>query len=127
LEEEKKGMNQRKKLWEEIQDVIGPESQWPSEIRSNFWNCNVKHWERIMLATFVFVNGLNPVVFMEWVDQSNMCRDFAARKHLSDLLDRFSKGIYLHTVYAYNVYARQLQHLDGRIKPTKRYKLSYNV
>ena len=42
-------------------------------------NCNFGHifhlLQRILLATFVFVNGLNPVIFMEWAEARGMCHD----------------------------------------------------
>jgi hypothetical protein len=113
-------MEERLKLWADMQDVIGPLAQWPDSIKADFWKANVKHWSRIMLAAFVFVNGLNPVIFLEWVDKSYMCRDVAARRHLQYLCDSFGKGKYLYTVYAYNVLSKQWQFLDGRIKQFKR-------
>ena len=50
--------------WTDIQDIIGSAQYWPYKIRL-FWNININHWERILLATFVYVNGLNPDVFRE--------------------------------------------------------------
>ena len=34
----------------------------------------MRHFQRILIATFVYVNGLNPVIFMEWADQLNLAR-----------------------------------------------------
>lgn len=51
--------------WMTIQDVIGPASQWPFLIRRLFWSTHLTHWERILISTFVFVNGLNPVIFFK--------------------------------------------------------------
>jgi len=33
------------RLWLEIQDIIGPASQWPRHIRRNFWPMHLTHWE----------------------------------------------------------------------------------
>ena len=59
-------------LWQDIQDIIGPANKWPRSIRKNFWNQNIKHFDRILLAAFVFVNALNPVVFLEWGIMNNL-------------------------------------------------------
>ena len=61
-------------LWQDIQDIIGPANKWPRSIRKNFWNQNIKHFDRILLAAFVFVNALNPVVFLEWGIMNNLFR-----------------------------------------------------
>ena len=55
-------------LWDDICNIIGPEDEWPTKIHSLFWMPNCKHVDRFQLTAFVVVNGLNPEVFMEWVD-----------------------------------------------------------
>ena len=57
-----------------IQNIVGPARDWPFLIRRLFWTKNMRHFQRILIATFVYVNGLNPVIFMEWADQLNLAR-----------------------------------------------------
>lgn len=104
--------NKKYLLWQDIQDLIGPARKWPRNIRRLFWTKNVKHFDRVLLAAFVYVNGLNPIVFLEWVDMSSMCRDKAARNHLAAILHMFEKGYY-YKLYAYNVCMRSREWLDG--------------
>ena len=53
-------------LWRDIQDIIGIASEWPRNIRRLFWGKSLHYWERIQVAAFVWVNGLNPDVFFDW-------------------------------------------------------------
>ena len=71
--------------WTELQDLLGDAKLWPKKIRRLFWTKNVKHFDRIILSSFVFVNGLNPVIFLEWVELMGLCRDRAARNHFDAL------------------------------------------
>jgi hypothetical protein len=107
-------MNPRDKFWLLLQDLIGPSSLWPTQMCTYFWQNHVNHFDRLVIATFVYVNGLHPDIFMQWVDMSTMCRDNAAREHLVYLLKRFHKGEYLHTLYAFNIVCNEFQFLDGR-------------
>ena len=50
-----------KRLWFEIQDIIGPANKWPHIIRRLFWS-KVRHDMRPIVAAFVVINGLNPEV-----------------------------------------------------------------
>ena len=72
-------------LWRDIQEIVGPARDWPFLIRRLFWTKNMRHFQRILIATFVYVNGLNPVIFMEWADQLNLARDRSARNHFEAL------------------------------------------
>lgn len=55
------------RLWMDIQHIIGPANLWPLSIRRLFWTRPLRHWQRILICTFAYVNGLNPEVLIEWV------------------------------------------------------------
>ena len=78
------------------------------------WTQGVKHFDRILLAAFVLVNGLNPVGFMEWADLLNLCNDGAARRHFEALFCLLPERNY--TLYAYNVTNNRYEYLDGRVR-----------
>ena len=107
-------MGSQYQLWIDIQDQIGDASLWPYKIRALFWTPVVKHWERILLVRFAYVNGLNPVTFMEWADMVHWCRDRAAANHFRALFRLFEGGRN-YTLYAYNIAMGQYQYLDGRV------------
>ena len=67
-------------LWMAIQDIIGSASLWAHNIRRLFWTPNLKHFERIIVCTFVFINGLNPEIFLEWALLLNLGRDPSAHR-----------------------------------------------
>ena len=68
--------------WIDMQKIIGDASKWPKNIRKLFWTRGVKHFDRILLATFVIVNGVNPVMFTEWARLLDLGNDEAAYRHL---------------------------------------------
>ena len=72
----------------------------------------MKHFDRILLATFVLVNGLNPEVFLEWAELLHLCRD--ARRHFEALFRLLPDRNY--TLYAYNVTMNRYEYLDGRVR-----------
>jgi len=100
-------------LWIDIQDQIGDATQWPHTIRRLFWTRNINHWERILLCTFCWVNGLNPVVFEEWWRLIGLCRDRAAENHMAALFRLFEGGRN-YTLYAFNMAMNRYEYLDGR-------------
>ena len=107
-------MNQQYILWTDLQDIIGKANLWPLKIRKLFWTRNVKHFDRLLIAAFAYVNGLNPVVFMEWADLIQMCRDQAARNHFIAIFKLFEEGRN-YRLYAYNVTLNQYQYIDGSV------------
>ena len=92
--------------WIEIQDLNGPASKWPFSIRKLFWQQNIKHFERLFVAVFVYVNGLNPSIFLEWARLNSRCRDETGYKHFEDLLKLFDGRKY--KLYAYHVGKQQV-------------------
>lgn len=103
--------------WSSIQDIVGDAKKWPVMIRRLFWTKNLTHFQRILVSAFVFVNGLNPVVFLDWVDLMGLCRDNSGRKEFESLFKAFEEGKYPTGIYAYNVTMNYYQYLDG----TKRF------
>lgn len=80
-----------------VQYIISPASQWPNLIRILIWARHLSHWERILICTFVFVNGLNPVIFYEWITLKNLARDRAD-------LDRFRTIFRLAIYFFLNIF-----------------------
>lgn len=66
------------------------------------------------MATFVYVNGLNPVVFMEWATLRGMCRDGAARRHFTALFRIFDANPSRYNLWAWNMAMSEYQYLNGR-------------
>jgi hypothetical protein len=98
-----------------IQDIIGAAKLWPAYIRTLFWSRNVKYFSRAVLAAFVYINGLNPEIFIEWVELRKICRDKSAKNHFKALFSDFESGKYVgkHTLYGYNVAMGQYEYIDG--------------
>ena len=96
--------NPKAQLWREIQDIIGSASLWPRHIRRLFWSGHIDSFNRTSVATFVFVNGLNPEVFLEWASLLKLCRDRAARNHFKYLFRTFEADPRRYpNLYAYNI------------------------
>lgn len=102
-------------LWWDIQEIIGPAHLWPRLIRHMFWQRHLRYQQRQIIAAFVFVNGLNPEIFLEWVAIKNLARDHAAVQHFQYLFSRFEEDPtkYGYGLYAYNVTLGHYQKIDG--------------
>ena len=101
-------------LWTDITEIIGPARLWPYMIRRLFWTPNLNHFQRVLVCTFVCVNGLNPVIFEEWASLINLCRDESARRHISSFFKYFLEGRY-YNLYGFNVTMGFYEYLDGSI------------
>ena len=101
-------------LWSDIQDLIGKANLWPIFIRNLFWSKNIKHYSGILICAFVFVNGLNPIVFLQWCDLRGMCRDNSSRNEIVSLLNAFESNPSKYNYYAYNVHFNRYETLSGR-------------
>ena len=75
--------------WTDIQEIIGPANKWPVLVRKLFWKGNIQHFDRLLVASFVYVNGLNPVIFLEWARLISLCRDETGYKHFEELFKFF--------------------------------------
>ena len=111
-------MSKNKKIyesWVDIQDIIGNASLWPLKIRRLFWKQGVKHFDRILLATFVYVNGLNPEVFLDWARLIGLGSDMAAYRHFEALFKLLPEKNYK-GLYAYNVTMNRYEYIDGSVR-----------
>lgn len=101
--------------WTIIQDIIGDAKHWPFSIRRLFWTKHIKHWDRLLLTAFVYVNGLNPDIFLEWAYLLELGRDSAAYKHFESLLkEQYPNKSY--KLYAWNVTNRRYEYIDGSVR-----------
>ena len=101
--------------WSTIQDIIGPANQWPYSTRRLFWTKHLKHWDRLRISAFVYVNGLNPDIFLEWARLQDLGRDASAYRHFEVLL----KTVFPNTnynLYAWNVTNRRYEWIDGTVR-----------
>ena len=57
--------NAEYELWKDMQDIVGSASFWPRSIQKYFWTAYLLHFQRVLTATFVWVNGLNPEVYYD--------------------------------------------------------------
>ena len=56
----------------EMQDIIGDAKKLPRSIRKIFWSKKISHWNRLRLASAIWINGLNPQVFSELAFQTRI-------------------------------------------------------
>ena len=95
-----------------MQDIIGPANQWPYRVRRLFWTKHIQHWDRLVICAFVYVNRLNPDIFLEWAHLLDLGRDSSAYRHFEALLKTvFPNRTY--NMYAWNVTTSRYEYLDG--------------
>ena len=73
--------NRSKRIYEQwilINDLIGPCQQWLFRIRKLFWTKFIINFEKFLICTFKFINGLDPSNFLEWNQTMELLCDNAA-------------------------------------------------
>ena len=75
------GKSKLYQTWMDIIEIIGPLNKWPNGMRTRFWNEDPNHWDRIMLSAFVYVNGLNPEILLDW--HNIIIKDQSKIKHIA--------------------------------------------
>ena len=69
------------------------------------------------MSTFVAVNGLNPEIFLEWVDVMSLARDESALQEFKYFLNTFTKYSWKWDgAYAYNVLNHRFEFVNGAVK-----------
>jgi hypothetical protein len=71
--------------------------------------------QRQIISAFVFVNGLNPSIFLQWIQLRGLARDRQAQNHFAYLFDQFEKDPtkFGYGLYAYNVTMGHYQKING--------------
>lgn len=107
----------QKQLFNEIQDIIGPAAEWPRNIMQYFLfgvpqGKGLGHKLRPQVACFFWINGLNPLVFLEWCALCPLAHPYHAQLHYKWLFDSFDRG-YMAYRYAWNVALGHYQNMNG--------------
>ena len=104
-------------LWDDICDIIGDSENWPTKIKKLFWSKNVKHFEKLMLCAFCYVNGLSLEVFLEWVDAVGLRRDESSRREMISWFNEFeTNNKKWYKIYQNNIFNHQYEYLNGEVK-----------
>ena len=111
-----------------IQEIIGSATLWPRNIRKLFWKKFPTNFDRMLLGSFSWINGLNPVILLEWFDTTGNLRDAAARKNICDFFYYCENNRY-YNLYGWNVNNRRYEKLDGTVKTYDKIRKvsSYNM
>ena len=104
-------------LWLDIQDIIGPVHNWPPKIRNLFFTANLRHYQRLKVCAFVYVNGLNPVMLFEWNEHFGLVTKPDALWECRNWFKEFDTNVFKwQDMYQYNVYHDKYEFIDGRVK-----------
>ena len=104
-------------LFDDICDIIGPSEHWPERVLKLFWSKHISQWERFMICAFVVVNGLNPEVFLEWIDVIGMAHDYNSLREIKSLLQTFTENPgKWDRAYAYNILNHRYEYINGNVK-----------
>ena len=97
----------------DIQDIVGPASFWPRSIRRYFWTAHLSHFQRVLTAAFVWINGLNPEVYYDWCELKGFFRRGSpVHHHFQQLFAYFRQGR-RYWLWSWHVLNRQHEWLDG--------------
>ena len=106
----------RRQLWLDIQDIIGDHTKWPARIRIIIWKKSVAHFDRILLTTFAFINGLNLTVLIEFMLLVNRRREPGQLEEVCSLYQSFNQDTSRYSYYAYNVSNGRYEYLTGLVR-----------
>ena len=86
----------------------------------------MKHFDRLIMCAFVFVNGCPPLVFYEWCELIGCLRDNSAWHHVKYLLEKdFPKKQENYQddvtppggmLYAFCIHQNHYRYVDGRVR-----------
>ena len=79
-------------LWDDILDIIGPVKKWPPKMGNLFFKQGLSHFERLKVCTFMYVNGLNPVMFFEWANFVQLLSNEAACRECQNWFNEFKNN-----------------------------------
>ena len=103
-------------LWDDILDIIGPVKKWPPKMRNLFFKQGLSHFERLKVFTFVYINGLNSVMFFKWANFLQLLSNEAARRECQNWFNEFKNNTKWKHIYQFNFYYHRYEYIDGRVK-----------
>lgn len=105
-----------RETWVDIQYIIGPHKRWPSRIRRIVWKKHIRHFERILISAFFYINGLNPEVLVDFLLLRNPRRASYEIREIKNLLKKFDVDPSRYKYYGFNVCQQEFQYLNGSRK-----------
>ena len=114
--------SQQRQLFIEIQYIVGDFTKWPHTVQHWFLHgVEEGRGQRIrpLLSAFLWVNGLNPVVFYEWCSLFPEVFSKRAVDHFKWIFKSFDNGFQKY-LYSYNVTLGHYQKLDGKYHKTSK-------
>ena len=104
-------------LWLDIQDIIGPVKKWPPKMCHLFFTRDINHYQRLKVCAFVYVNVLNPDMFLEWNEHFQIVKKEDALRECKNWFKEFDCNLFKwQEIYQYNVYHNRYEFIDGRVK-----------
>lgn len=117
-------------IWSDVQDLVGGKENWPRYVIKGLWCSDYRYYDRLVLATFFFGNGIHIDVFCElllFIKRGNV--KSSVLKKLRDLYKKFEKGDFEYNSRRtyYDMILRRVVDLNGNFALDKFYKGEFNV
>jgi len=97
-----------------IDDVAGPLSWWPDNVRHALLSGHWKYKDRFVLAAFFVGNGIEPNVLWRLAAAARALRDHDAHRHMASVLHRVRYDVEFRArTYTFDLYVRQYLYLNG--------------
>ena len=96
------------------QDTMCHKQFWPPSMSPLFWKRDFRHWERVHLPAFFYINGLNPKIYEDWVEAHDVCAETV--RHILGIVFRFEFKNDKYNLWGYNVVMRRYEDLQGNVK-----------
>lgn len=102
-------------MWMDIQDIVGRVKLWPKRVRTAFWAQDPDYFQKFLMVTFAWVNGLSMETLLEWLIFRRKCFPGDRRhKHIVGLFRDIGNGRGQH-YFGFNVTMNRYEYMD-RVK-----------
>ena len=100
--------------WEVIIDIIGDPTKWPKKIFDSYRKIPMNFSDRFKCVVFNYINGLNPLIFLDYCGVRGTLLDAPAHRHITQLSRILEDGVlHRHHWYSFNVHNNRWEYLDG--------------
>lgn len=108
--------DKKRLLFLDIQDIVGDQKKWPVCVKVAFFSKELTHLQRIIIASFAFVNGLHVSFVSRLLYLVNVHRDYNEVRKVVALINSFESAPGKYKYYQYNVSAGRYEFISGKVK-----------
>ena len=80
----------RRFRWLDLEDLVGDHKLWPKKVKRKIWKRSIGHFDRMIICSFAFVNGLLLDALLKFVKAVNPQRNPSEYREVVSLLTKLA-------------------------------------